>query len=187
MLVVGMRSAEECYRKVRRDSAGVTPVVRRNARVELDREENRHSRAIPLSDARLSRRGPLCSPMPARWVLRGSCRSARIHPIAAARSPDWLKVKESGVRGDEAGGGGGLGHRALAMTKRETEHLAQVERRIAKFKDHIARQREAIKSAIQRGHPTEEATSMLKVLEASLRALDRHRQLILDRLEAGRR
>jgi ATP-dependent DNA ligase len=58
MLVVGMRSAEECYRKVRRDSAGVTPVVRRNARVELDREENRHSRAIPLSDARPVAEGP---------------------------------------------------------------------------------------------------------------------------------
>ena len=73
------------------------------------------------------------------------------------------------------------------MMERETEHLAQVERRIAKFKDHIARQREAIKSAIQRAHPTEEAESMLKVLEASLRALDKHRQLIVDRLEAERR
>jgi hypothetical protein len=73
------------------------------------------------------------------------------------------------------------------MMERETEHLAQVERRIAKFKDHIARQRGAIKSAIQRGHATEEDESMLKVLEASLRALDKHRQLILDRLEAERR
>jgi hypothetical protein len=53
-----------------------------------------------------------------------------------------------------------LGWGAVAMIERETEHLAQVERRIAKFKDHIARQREAIKSAIQRGHPTEEAESM---------------------------
>jgi hypothetical protein len=73
------------------------------------------------------------------------------------------------------------------MMERDREHLARVELRIAKFKDHIARQREAIKSAIQRGHTTEEAESMLKVLEASLRALDKHRQLILDRLEAKRR
>jgi hypothetical protein len=73
------------------------------------------------------------------------------------------------------------------MMERDREHLARVELRIAKFKDHIARQREAIKSAIQRGHPTEEDESMLKVLEASLRALDKHRQLILDRLEAKRR
>jgi hypothetical protein len=52
MTVVGMRSAEECYRSVRRYSAGVMPMARRNARVKLDCEENRHSRAISLSDAR---------------------------------------------------------------------------------------------------------------------------------------
>ena len=52
MIEVGMRSAEDCYRKVRRYSAGVTPVARRNARVKLDSEENRHSKAISLSDAR---------------------------------------------------------------------------------------------------------------------------------------
>jgi hypothetical protein len=73
------------------------------------------------------------------------------------------------------------------MMERELEHLERIEQRIVKFKGHIARQREAIKSAIQQGHPTEEAESMLKVLEASLRALDKHRQLILDRLEAKRR
>jgi hypothetical protein len=73
------------------------------------------------------------------------------------------------------------------MMVRDQEHLARVEMRIAKFEAHIARQREAIKSAIQRGQPTEEDESMLKVLEASLRALNKHRQLILDRLEAKRR
>jgi hypothetical protein len=52
LIVVGMRSAEECYRKVRRYSAGVMPVARRNARVKLDCEENRDSRAISESDAR---------------------------------------------------------------------------------------------------------------------------------------
>ena len=36
MIVVGMRSAADCYRNVRRYSAGVTPVARRNARVKLD-------------------------------------------------------------------------------------------------------------------------------------------------------
>jgi hypothetical protein len=36
MIVAGMRSAEKCYRNVRRYSAGVTPVARRNARVKLD-------------------------------------------------------------------------------------------------------------------------------------------------------
>ena len=44
LIVVGMRSAEDCYRKVvRRYSAGVMPVARRNARVKLDCEENRQS------------------------------------------------------------------------------------------------------------------------------------------------
>jgi hypothetical protein len=52
MIVVGNRSIEECYRNVRRYSAGVTPAARRNARVKLDCEENRLSRAISPSDAR---------------------------------------------------------------------------------------------------------------------------------------
>ena len=52
MIVVWMRSAEEFYRNVRRYSAGVAPVARRNARVKLDCEENRDSRAISESDAR---------------------------------------------------------------------------------------------------------------------------------------
>jgi hypothetical protein len=52
MIVAGMRSAEECYRNVRRYSAGVMPVARRNARVKLDCEEKRQSRAISQSDAR---------------------------------------------------------------------------------------------------------------------------------------
>jgi hypothetical protein len=51
-IVAGMRSAEDCYRNVRRYSAGVMPVARRNARVKLDCEENRDSRAISESDAR---------------------------------------------------------------------------------------------------------------------------------------
>jgi hypothetical protein len=52
MVVAGMRSAGKCYRNVCRYSAGVTPVARRNARVKLDCEENRQSRAISPSDAR---------------------------------------------------------------------------------------------------------------------------------------
>jgi hypothetical protein len=52
LIVVGIRSAEERYRNVCRNSAGVMPVARRNARVKLDCEENRQSRAISPSDAR---------------------------------------------------------------------------------------------------------------------------------------
>jgi hypothetical protein len=52
MVVAGMRSAGKCYRNVCRYSAGVMPVARRNARVKLDCEENRQSKAISPSDAR---------------------------------------------------------------------------------------------------------------------------------------
>jgi hypothetical protein len=46
LIVVGMSSAEDCYRNVRRYSAGVMPVARRNARVKLDCEENRDTKRI---------------------------------------------------------------------------------------------------------------------------------------------
>ena len=52
MIVVGALADEEGYRNVRRYSAGVMPMARRNARVKLDCEENWHSRAISESDAR---------------------------------------------------------------------------------------------------------------------------------------
>jgi hypothetical protein len=51
-IMAEMRPAEECYRNVRRYSAGAMPVARRNARVKLDWEENRLPRAISPSDAR---------------------------------------------------------------------------------------------------------------------------------------
>ncbi len=71
---------------------------------------------------------------------------------------------------------------------REREHLTQVDRFIAECKNRIARQREVIASAFQNGEATEVPVSMLRALEASLRAFETHRQLILDRLkDAGRR
>jgi hypothetical protein len=71
---------------------------------------------------------------------------------------------------------------------REREHLTQVDRFIAECKNRIARQREVIASAFQNGDATEVPVSMLRALEASLRAFETHRQLILDRLkDAGRR
>jgi exonuclease VII small subunit len=70
----------------------------------------------------------------------------------------------------------------------EREHLAQAERLIAECKNRIARQREVIAKAFQKGHDTEVPLSMLRALEASLRAFETHRQLILDRQKkAGQR
>ncbi len=62
-----------------------------------------------------------------------------------------------------------------------TDDLSQAERLIAECKNRIARQREVIANAFQKGHDTEVPVSMLRALEASLRAFETHRQLILDR------
>jgi hypothetical protein len=69
----------------------------------------------------------------------------------------------------------------------EREHLAQAERLIAECKNRIARQREIIAKAFQKGHDTEVPLSMLRALEASLRAFETHRQLILDRQKKAER
>jgi FixJ family two-component response regulator len=67
--------------------------------------------------------------------------------------------------------------------EREREHLVQADRHIAECKQYIARQREIIQRMAQDGHSTELAESLLDALEVSLRAFERHRQLILDRLD----
>jgi hypothetical protein len=64
---------------------------------------------------------------------------------------------------------------------REREHLVQADRLIAECKNRIARQRDDIASSFQNGHATEVPVSMLRAFEASLRAFETHRQLILDR------
>jgi hypothetical protein len=68
------------------------------------------------------------------------------------------------------------------------EALAQVERLIADCRKRIERQREVVANAFQKGHETEVAVSMLRALEASLNAFEKHRQFIVDRQKkAGRR
>ena len=73
---------------------------------------------------------------------------------------------------------GGRGRRSGAM--RDHEPVAQADRHIAECNNRIARQREVIANAFQRGHDTNVAVSMLRALEASLRAFEAHRQFILD-------
>jgi hypothetical protein len=65
----------------------------------------------------------------------------------------------------------------------ERERLAEVDRRIAECKAHIAHQAEVIERAIRADHPTDVVESVLDALEESLGALERHRRLILDRLK----
>jgi hypothetical protein len=62
-------------------------------------------------------------------------------------------------------------------------HLAQVDRHIAECKTYIAQQREIIQELIQNGQDTELAVSMLHVLRASLRGLEHHRDLVIERLK----
>ncbi len=64
----------------------------------------------------------------------------------------------------------------------QQEHLAQAYRHIAELKCHIRRQRVLLKYVLDTGQPSELAESMLHALEGSLRAFDKHRQLIFERL-----
>ena len=62
----------------------------------------------------------------------------------------------------------------------EHGHLKQAGRHIAEVKKLIAKQQYAIKRLEAANHPTEMAESMLSGLEGTLRAFERHRQLILN-------
>jgi hypothetical protein len=62
---------------------------------------------------------------------------------------------------------------------RELKHLAQADREIAEINKRIARQR--------RIQPSLEDASFLQALEASRRAFEKHRELVLDLLANGGR
>ena len=63
----------------------------------------------------------------------------------------------------------------------------ETDRHIAECKEYIAKQRELIERAIQLGRSTEVAETTLEALEASLRAFERQRRLLLDRLKERER
>src|SRR5262249_12962662 len=63
--------------------------------------------------------------------------------------------EEPGCAGRKAGRRGGLGKRAV--TELERKHLVETDRHIAECKEYIAKQRELIERAIQRGRSTEVA------------------------------
>jgi hypothetical protein len=71
--------------------------------------------------------------------------------------------------------------------ERTREHLAQVDRYIAECNAHIVRQREIIQDAVEQGQPADLAEGMLRALEESLRAFERHRQVILERIKTASR
>ena len=65
----------------------------------------------------------------------------------------------------------------------EQEHLAQVDWHVSLMKTHILRQRIRVKHARDTGQQSELPDSMLHALEASLCAFERHRDLIVSRLQ----
>ena len=73
------------------------------------------------------------------------------------------------------------------MTELERKHLVETDRHIAECKNYIAKQRELIDRAIQRGRSTEVAETTLEALETSLREFERQRRLLLDRLKERER
>src|SRR5215813_13369779 len=93
--------------------------------------------------------------------------------------------EEPGCTGSKAGRRGGLGKRAV--TEPERKHLVETDRHIAECEAYIAKQRDLIERAIQQGRSTEVAEETLEALEASLRALERQRQRLLDRLKSESR
>jgi hypothetical protein len=64
------------------------------------------------------------------------------------------------------------------------EQLAQIESHIAQCEALIARHHEIIRNAHQKGRDASWAKDTLKALEASVRAFQNHRQLILDQLKS---
>ena len=73
------------------------------------------------------------------------------------------------------------------MTELERKNLVETDRHIAECKEYIAKQHELIQRAIEQGRSTEVAETTLEALEESLRAFERRRQLLLDRLKGRER
>ena len=62
------------------------------------------------------------------------------------------------------------------------KYLAQANRHIAELKVQIVRQRVIVKDALNTGHSSEMADSLLDAVEGSLRIFEKHRELILSQL-----
>ena len=66
---------------------------------------------------------------------------------------------------------------------RVQEHLAQANGQLAQLTVQIVRQRVIVKYALDTDQPSEMAESLLRALEQSLRAFEKHRELVLDQLK----
>jgi hypothetical protein len=73
----------------------------------------------------------------------------------------------------------------MAM-KNMRDFFAQTDQQVSVLKERIARQREAIKHAKLRGHPTAAAETIQHTLHQSLRAFEKRRQQLFERMEPKR-
>ena len=73
----------------------------------------------------------------------------------------------------------------MAM-KNTRDRFAQTDQQISALKERIARQREVIKRAKLGGHSTAAAETIQHTLHESLRAFEKRRQQVFERLEAKR-
>lgn len=64
----------------------------------------------------------------------------------------------------------------------EREHLAQADRHILAVKRRIYNQERLIERLTNEGLNTDDAFALLEILDKSLRSVERHRRMILDRL-----
>ena len=70
--------------------------------------------------------------------------------------------------------------------KNMRDFFAQTDQQVSVLKERIARQREAIKHAKLRGHPTAAAETIQHTLHQSLRAFEKRRQQLFERMEPKR-
>jgi ATP-dependent DNA ligase len=128
--------------------------------------------------------GPTVFAHACKMGLEGIVSKRKDSTYRSGRSPDWLKMKNADApamkREVEEDG-------ERAVTELERKHLVETDRHIAECEAYIAKQRDLIERAIQQGRSTEVAEETLEALEASLRALERQRQRLLDRLKSESR
>jgi hypothetical protein len=72
------------------------------------------------------------------------------------------------------------------VMKNARDLFAQTDQQISALKERIARQREVIKRAKLSGHSTAAAETIQHTLHQSLRAFEKRRQQIFERIEATR-
>jgi hypothetical protein len=72
------------------------------------------------------------------------------------------------------------------VMKNPRDLFAQTDHQVSELKERIARQREAIKQAKLRGHSTAAGETIQHTLHQSLRAFEKRRQQVFERLEAKR-